>query len=90
MAHGVQDVLRSLKARCVELYLEDGRLRARFRPGAYTDELRALVDANRSALIAHLTTPPSDRCSRCGAEHLTVALEMEDGTFLCRKCFLDN
>lgn len=45
----------------VAIFVENGRLRQRSPEGTYTPELRALVEANRPALIEALTMPGDHR-----------------------------
>lgn len=50
----IAQLLTRLRERDIRLWLEGDRLRYSAPPGALTDELRALVSANRDALIAFL------------------------------------
>lgn len=48
------EVLNELRAAGVVPYFDGGRLRGRAPAGAYSDQLRALVDEHRPDLVAHL------------------------------------
>jgi len=65
----VEDLLRTLADRAVELYLDGDRLRFRAPEGALTPELRDEIAAPRPAIIEHLRTgtnaTTTARCGRC-------------------------
>jgi lactam utilization protein B len=48
------DLLSECKAAGVELYLDNGRLRYRAQPGAYTEAFRQRVAMHRDAVVAAL------------------------------------
>src|SRR5918996_6301819 len=50
------DILSESKAAGVELYLDNGRLRYRAQPGAYTEGLRQKVATCRDEIIAELSS----------------------------------
>ena len=58
----VTDLLSECSAAGVKLFLDNGRLRYRAQPGAYTEDLRQRVAVHRDAVIAALAKPgPVDR-----------------------------
>jgi tubulysin polyketide synthase-like protein len=65
------DLLSECSAAGVELFMDNGRLRYRAQPGAYTDDLKRQVAACREELIAELAqqtahvTPDLTREDRC-------------------------
>jgi hypothetical protein len=66
----VEELLRALADRAVELYLDGDRLRFRAPEGALTPELRGDIAAHRLAIIEHLrmpatTTVGTRRCGNC-------------------------
>jgi hypothetical protein len=64
----IDELLRTLSERHIELYVDAGRLRFRAPTGALTDELRGVIASQRIDLIAKLT-PATKRvdcfCIRC-------------------------
>jgi hypothetical protein len=74
-----QDVLAALAGAGVTLFAQAGRLRYRAARGAYTPELRALVDANRAELLALLAGPPWDAADAALAEALALIAEAQAG-----------
>jgi hypothetical protein len=65
----VEDLLRTLGDRAVELYVDGDRLRFRAPKGALTPESRDGIAANRSVIIERLrkaaATTAGDRCVNC-------------------------
>ncbi len=64
----IDELLRTLSERHVELYVDAGRLRFRAPTGTLTDELRSKIASRRLELIAKLApaTKRVDRfCMRC-------------------------
>lgn len=88
----VDDLLRRLAARSVELYLAGDRLRYRAPEGALDTGLRNEIAAHRSAIIEHLQLAASpgggrQRCGNCDRRNW-VDEPPKDGRIrtTCRKC----
>lgn len=62
----LEDLLRSLADRAVELYLDGDRLRFRAPTGALTPELRDDIAGHRLAIIEHLRTPSTNAAAIAG------------------------
>jgi len=70
----IDDLLRCLADRSVELFLADGRLRYRGPEAALTAELRGHIASHRSTII----------------ERLRMAATASGGTCCCGKCHRQN
>jgi len=86
----VDELLRCLVDRAVELYLDGDRLRYRAPEGALTPDIRREIAAQRPAIIEHLeaaTDAVGNRCASCD-RHNWVDAPPEDGRIrtTCGKC----
>ena len=88
----VDELLRCLVGRAVELYLDGDRLRYRAPEGALTAELRSEIAVQRPAIIDHLraataTDAVGERCANCDRRKWVDA-PPEDGRIrtTCGKC----
>lgn len=75
-------VLETLSIAGVELFVKNGKLCFRAMEGAYTPELRALVDNHRGQLLAWLTTAPCPRCRSTEWRDVSI----HDGLSVRRDC----
>ena len=88
----VDDLIRTLANRDVELYLVGDRLRFRAPEGALTPELRSEIGAQRTTIIEHLRAASVmatelKRCTRCDWRNWVDAAP-KDGRIrtTCGKC----
>jgi hypothetical protein len=61
-----QEILNILHADGIELVAENGKIRARAARARITDAQRALIVDNKTILLVHLTTAPSEQ--NCGSQ----------------------